>query len=252
MIRKIVLPLLLAAHCLSFAAAEEFPDADIQPILDQYQVSEAVSLIPAEGLAGWTHNNARKIPEKSKWTNPGNKIVHDFSDRDQNGNDIVTERQYTNFILDFVWIAGRKGVNSGIKYRVKNYAQEKGSMWLGCEYQILDEINKYDHKSTASLYLIAAPDKETKKLNPFGKANTGRIIVLDNHIEHWLNGKKVVQCEVGSEAWKKAVAESKFSEEEIGTKGFGENPTGFIMLTDHGGPITFERLIIREIGGKKN
>jgi hypothetical protein len=248
MLQKIALSLFFAAFCWSAIADERFPNADIQWILDQYQVSEAVSLIPAEGLAGWTHNNARKIPEKSKWSNRDGKIVLDFSDRSIPGGEIVTEKQYTNFILDFVWVAQVKNCNNGIKYRVRNYS---GKGWLGIEYQIMDEVNKFDRGSTASLYYLFAPNREKKKLNPFGQANTGRIIVLDNHIEHWLNGQKVTQCEVGSDAWQKAVADSKFSEEELEHKGFGENQTGFIMLTDHGGAITYEKLVIREIGSKK-
>ena len=264
MTRKIVFFLMLfAALCLSSVADERFPDSDIQWILDQYQVSEPVSLIPAEGLAGWTWTGGRKIPKQAKWSVKESKLTLDRSDetRDLPGGDLVTAKQYGNFVLDVAWIASQK-CNSGIKYRLKNFPKTESSQvsgWLGCEYQILDDFNRGEGTrddgrwSTASLYDVFGPDKAKKKLNPHGEVNTGRIVVLDNHIEHWLNGIKVLQCEVGNDAWKKAIARSKFAREEAKQgEGFGENPTGFLMLTDHGNTITFENITIREIGEKKS
>ena len=245
-----------AILCLSATADDAFPDADIQWILDQYHVSEPVSLIPAEGFAGWTKSGGAQIATPSKWTNKDGKLILEHSDRTQNyaGGEIVTVKQYTNFVLDFAWIASEK-CNSGVKYRFKQFTNKNNnaSSWLGCEYQILDDSKSKEQGkgSTASLYEMFAPDKEKKRLNPHGQINTGRIVVLDTHIEHWLNGAKVLVCVVGSDAWKKAYAESKFPTLRVKPEGFGENPTGFIMLQDHGGSITFEQVIIREIGEKR-
>ena len=257
MSRKIALfPLLFVGLCLSAIADEAFPNADIQWILDQYNVSEPVSLIPVEGFAGWTKSGGAKIPDLSKWTNKEGKFTLEFSDNtaDYPGGDIVTAKEYTNFVLDFVWIASEK-CNSGIKYRFKKFVNpsNNSSSWLGCEYQILDDAKSTNQGkgSTASLYEMFAPDKEKKRLNPHGEVNTGRIVVLDKHIEHWLNGEKVLVCEVGNDAWKKAYAESKFPTLQVNPEGFGENPTGFLMLQDHGRSITFEKIIIREIGQKR-
>ena len=263
-LNKSLFSLLLATFCFSGIAVGEFPDSDIQWILDQYQVSEPVSLIPAEGLAGWTWHSGQEITQ-AKWSNQGGKLFLDRSNRthDLPGGDLVSAKQYTNFVLDFSWIA-TKGCNSGIKYRLKdfgadgakvNYSKDFG--WLGCEYQVLDDANngegnKDDGRwSTASLYSVFAPDKEKKRLNPFGQVNSGRIVVLDNHVEHWLNGEKVLQYEIGSETWKKAIGTSKYSREDAKAEGFGENPTGFLMLQDHQNTITFEKVVIREIGQKK-
>ena len=257
MSRKIVFSLLLfAAFCFSAIAAEDFPDADIRWILDQYNVSEPVSLIPVEGFAGWTKSGGAKIPDQSKWTNKEGKLVLEYSDstEDYAGGEIVTAKQYTNFVLDFAWIASEK-CNSGIKYRFKKFVNpdKNTSSWLGCEYQILDDGKSTNQGkgSTASLYEMFAADKEKKRLNPHGEVNTGRIIVLDTHIEHWLNGEKVLVCVVGNDAWKKAYAESKFPTLQVNPEGFGENPTGFLMLQDHGRAISFEKIIIREIGEKR-
>ena len=266
MTRRIALfPSLFLAFCLSTFADDRFPTSDIQWILDQYQVAEPESLIPEKGFDGWTWHYGKEISQ-AKWSNQNGKFVLDRSNRtrDLPEGDIVTAKQYTNFILDFVWI-GTRGCNSGVKYRLKdfgadgakvNYSQDFG--WLGCEYQILDDPNngegsKDDGRwSTASLYSVFAPDKDKKKLNPFGEVNTGRIVVLDNHIEHWLNGEKVLVYEVGSEAWKSAIGKSKFWRDDAKAAGFGENPSGFIMLQDHQNTITFEKVVIRVIGKKKD
>ena len=263
--KTVFFPLLFAALSLPLIADERFPDKDIQWIFDQYAVSEPVSLIPTEGFDGWTKHYGEKILNQWKWTNNEGKFNLDYSNRTRNmpGGDIVTAKQYTNFVLDFAWIA-TKGCNSGIKYRLKdfgpdgakvNYSKDFG--WLGCEYQVLDDPNngegsKDDGRwSTASLYSVFAPDKDKKKLNPFGEINTGRIVVVDNHIEHWLNGAKVLEYEIGSEVWKNAIGKSKFSRPDAKAEGFGENPSGFLMLQDHQNTITFEKVVIREIGAKK-
>jgi len=256
MFRKVTLfPLLFAAFCLLSHADERFPDIDIQWIFDQYQVAEPVSLIPTEYLTGWTRYGGGKLADQSKWRSQEGKIILEFSEktRDFQGGDIVTAKQYTNFVLDFAWIASQR-CNSGIKYRVKDFGSTGARLargWLGCEYQILNDGTSSGRESTASLYHIFAPDSTKKKVNPHGEINTGRIIVLDNHIEHWLNGEKVMQCEVGSDTWKEAVKKSKFIKDNGEFFGFGENPTGFIILQDHGHTVTFEKLVIREIGSKK-
>ena len=244
MFSKFTFILLFAAFALP-ALADDIPD---QP----------VSLIPADGsLDGWTKHYGKAIPPKSKWTNEAGKLVLDQS-RNADGGDIVTAREYTNFVLDFTWVAS-KSCNSGIKYRLKDFGKDGAKVnyssdfgWLGCEYQILDTANGEEKNSdgrwaTASVYSVFAPDKEKKHLNPAGERNTGRIVVLDNHVEHWLNGEKVLEYEVGSDAWKDAVSKSKFYRDDAKAEGFGENPAGFIMLQDHGNSITFEKVEIREI-----
>ena len=264
--RKLVFfPLLFVAFCLSSVATEQFPNSDIQWILEQYQVSEPVSLIPTEGLAGWTWHYGKEITQ-ARWSVRDGKLILDRSDRTRGlpEGDLVTAKQYTNFILDFAWVATR-GANSGIKFRLKNFGAAGAKVnysstfgWLGCEYQIVDDNNNAEgtndggKRSAGSLYSVFAADKEKKKLNPFGEANSGRIVVLDNHVEHWLNGEKVLQYEIGSEMWKDAIAKSKYSREDAKVEGFGENPTGFIMVQDHQHAITFDKIVIREIGAKKD
>jgi hypothetical protein len=240
-------------------SAADNPDAGIEPLLSGYKVSAPVSLIPDKGLDGWTAHWGKPLT-KTRWKNTDGKLelLPPGKDDGRENGDIVTKKQYSNFILDFDWIAS-KGCNSGVKFRLKdfgavgakiNYSKTFG--WLGIEYQILDDFNnregtKEDGRwSSAALYSMFAPDKDKKHLQPHGKMNSGRLVVLDNHIEHWLNGERVLQYDIGSEVWNKAFEGGKFAR----AKGFGENPSGFIMLQDHGHAVTITKLVIREVNKK--
>lgn len=155
---------------------------------------------------------------------------------------ILTTRQHENFELEFEWKL-TKGTNSGIKYRVQPY--EKAL--LGCEYQITDETKtQFDVHSTGTLYGLYPPN-DKKTLKPLGEFNRGKIVVQGSRIEHWLNGNQIVAVEVGNDDWKKRVAASKFNNRA----GFGENPQGQIMLTDHGGEIWYRNFKYRKLAGDK-
>jgi hypothetical protein len=150
--------------------------------------------------------------------------------------DIVTRTHYKNFEMKFEWKIS-EAANSGVKYRTK------GS--LGLEYQLLDDEKHRDSGNpknrAASLYnLVAAPD--TKPINPVGEWNQSRIIAQGNHIEHWLNGEKVVEIEYGSEDWQQRFQDSKYKQQE----GFGDW-TGPILLQDHMDPVWFRDVRIREL-----
>ena len=116
----------------------------------------------------------------------------------------------------------------------------------GHEYQMLDDKGHPDGKigpkrQTASFYDVLPPAAD-KKLNPPGEWNASRIVVRGNHVEHWLNGAKVLQCELGSEEVKAGLAQSKFKN----APQFGEKIDGHLMLTDHGDECFFRNLKLRE------
>lgn len=143
---------------------------------------------------------------------------------------------YKNFDLRFDWKISVGG-NSGVKYRAHD--------GLGLEYQILDDERHKDNQipshRTASLYdLLPAP--EDKPYKPAGQWNTGRIVAKGNHIEHWLNGKKILEIEYGSKDWKKRFNASKYSKRE----GFG-NWTGSIHLQDHADEVWYRNVRIKEL-----
>ena len=101
------------------------------------------------------------------------------------------------------------------------------------------------HRATGSFYDVLPPSDD-KSLKPVGEWNQSRVLIQGNHVEHWLNGKKVLEYELGSDALKTAVAKSKFKN----APGFGEKIKGHIMLTDHGDECWFRNIKIRELSAK--
>lgn len=152
---------------------------------------------------------------------------------------IVAKDQYSNFDfrLDYKLDPDFKGehVNSGIKY----FAYPKTE--LGLEYQIYDADGEgKDTGALAALYDIL-PVKEKPVAKPRGKWNSVRILARGNHVEHWINGKKVLEFERGSEQFRAAVAKSKFKNRDK----FGEAKEGCILLQEHGGGTAFRNIRIK-------
>ncbi|MDA1014394.1 MAG: DUF1080 domain-containing protein [Planctomycetota bacterium] len=187
-----------------------------------------ISLFDGKSLAGWTSFDGKPITKG--W------IVRDgMLERIDRGGHIYYKDEVGDFELSFEWKLA-KGGNSGIKYRVRRY----NGRILGCEYQLLDDRGKSNHKgATGSLYALYAPNQD-KQLNPSGEWNTSKIVVDGTRIEHWLNGKKIVEAIVGSEDWLARVKSSKFSE----YKDFSQNRTGRLMLQDHGGAVSFRKIVL--------
>ncbi len=158
------------------------------------------------------------------------------------GGDLVTLDEFSDFELRFQWRVAT-GANSGVMVRT---GEELDTPWQTApEYQILDDGGHADGKdprtSAASLYALYAPQE--KSLAPVGEWNDARIVARGNRIEHWLNGKKVVECELGSADWKAKVAASKFAS----MPKFGSLARGRICLQDHGDAVWYRTIRIREI-----
>ena len=162
------------------------------------------------------------------------------------GGDIVTMDKYTNFEL-CVDFKITPGANSGIKYFVDTELNKGEGSAIGLEYQILDDERHEDarhgaqpgSRTLASLYdLIKA---ENKHPNPIGEWNHARIISNNQHVEHWLNGRKVLEYERKSPAYRKLVSESKYEK----WPAFGELPEGQILLQDHGNRVSFRNIKIK-------
>jgi hypothetical protein len=168
------------------------------------------------------------------------------------GGDIVTTEMYEDFELK-VDFRISEGANSGIKYYVDTELNQGAGSSIGLEYQILDDAKHPDaklgnHKGSrtlASLYDLIQADT-TKIVNPIGSWNHARIKSEDNHVEHWLNGVKVLEYERKSEAYRKLVSESKY----VTWPNFGEADQGHILLQDHGDFVSFKNIKIRNLKGK--
>jgi len=196
---------------------------------------------------GWRGVYKEKFPEKGWEIKEGELIVQASTGAEStNGGDIVTIEEFADFELlaDFKIT---EGANSGIKYYVTEKENNKGSA-IGLEYQILDDKNHPDAKlgrdgnrTVSSLYdLITAVDK---RVNPTGEWNTARIVSKNNHVEHWLNGMKVLEYERGSKEFRALVAASKYKD----WPDFGEAPKGRILLQDHGNKVSFRSIKIRKL-----
>jgi hypothetical protein len=157
--------------------------------------------------------------------------------------DLVTREQFGNFELELDWKIGKAG-NSGIFYRGTREYDE--IYWSAPEYQLLDDAHAPDGRSrltaAAAAYGLYGPPAGVVK--PFGEWNTTRIIIKGDHVEHWLNGRKVVEYDLGSPEWKAKVAASKFSK----YPNYGLAKTGLIGIQgDHPGSLALRHIRIREL-----
>ncbi len=151
--------------------------------------------------------------------------------------------KFRDFELSLQWKISPGG-NSGIFYFVKD-EKESVSWRTGLEMQVLDNEGHKDGKirthRAGDLYDLIAADPET--VRPPGEWNEVLIRVKDNHIEHWLNGVKVVSIERGTEDWNALVAASKFAD----MPGYGKSEAGYIALQDHGDPVWFRNIRVRDL-----
>ena len=151
--------------------------------------------------------------------------------------DVITKATYGDFELDFQWKIAKLG-NSGVMYHVIEVGDE--TYESGPEYQLLDNAHgEPPLQQAASLFALYAPSKDMTK--PPGEWNQGRLIVHKGHVEHWLNGTKVVEYDLGSPDFKAKVAGSKFRQ----WPQFASSPTGHIALQCHGDGVWFRDLKIK-------
>jgi hypothetical protein len=196
-------------------------------------------LFDGKSTAGW---QTYKNKESNSWKVEDGVLHCVAADSADKRADLRTVNQYSNFALAFDWKIGYQG-NSGVIYRA---TEEFDEPYLsGPEYQLLDDVGYpgewTDKNMTAANYDMHAA--ENKKLNPQGEWNTSKIVVNGNHVEHWLNGGKVVEYEFGSDDWKALKDGSKWKEEA----GYGMASTGYIDLQDHGGEVWFRNIMIKEL-----
>jgi len=211
-------------------------------------------LFDGKTLSGWRGLGRDHVPV-GLWVIEGGMIKKVDTGNEKNlpdgrpieGGDLITIDTYENFELTFEWKVNKAG-NSGLKYNVsEEISQKYGSQFsaLGFEYQLIDdgdEAYKGVLKAaqfSGSLYdLIPA---ENVSLKPVGEFNSSRIIVNGNHVEHWLNGRRVVEYDFGSKELEEAYKVSKFSK----IPGFTDKRKAHIVLQNHNDESWFRNIKIR-------
>jgi hypothetical protein len=156
--------------------------------------------------------------------------------------DMITVDQYENFDLELDWKISPQG-NSGIMYMV---TEEFPTAYLsGPEYQVIDDLNFPEkledwQKTGANYAMDPAP---TAAPNAVGEWNHTRIVVNKGHVEHWLNGKKLLEYQLWTDEWKKKKAEGKWKD----APGYGLAKKGHIALQDHGSEAWFKNIKLKEL-----
>ena len=216
-------------------AAPRLPAQDSSQAMGSPEASDTgwKSLFDGKTAAGWRGYRSTTMPA-------GWQVIDGALTRVDSAGDIVTDEKYANFELELEWKVAEGG-NSGIFYRVSEGADYP---WrTGLEMQVLDDARHPDGHSpltsAGSLYAIyPAPGGVVR---PAGEWNAVRIVVQGHHVEHWLNGTKVVEAELGSPDWNARVKRSKFAT----MSGYGRNDTGYIGLQDHGDRVAYRNIRIR-------
>ncbi len=204
-----------------------------------------VLLFDGKSADAWKNAKTGEFPKNGWEVKDGELSVISKEVSKERGGDIITKKEFGPFELKFDFKI-TEGANSGVKYGIGN-----NGPGLGLEYQVLDDAKHPDAKmgvvgnrTMSSLYDLIPSNKEKRFTNGVGEWNRGRIVVCKNGtVQHWLNGRKVVEYERGSAIYNALVARSKYAKYE----GFGMAEKGPILLQDHGDNVSFKSIKIREL-----
>lgn len=192
------------------------------------------SLFDGKTLDGWRGFKAEAPP--AGWRIEDGALVFDGS-----GGDLLTIEQFGDFELRLQWKIAEGG-NSGVLFHVVPLGNQ---IWeTGPEVQLLDNARHGDGRnpltSAGANYALHAPARDVTR--PVGKWNDLRLLVQGGHVEHWLNGEKIVEYELWSPDWEQRVAVSKFAT----MSRYGRERRGHIALQDHGDRVWFRDIQIKE------
>jgi len=179
---------------------------------------------------------------------PSGKIPRQADGQPLAGGDLMTVDAFDDFELSFEWKV-TPGANSGVKYNVSeafSLANAANHAALGFEYQVLDDDRHEDGKlashRSAALYDMVDPNAQ-KRLRPVGEWNRSAIVFRGKHGEHWLNGAKVVEFDLGTPRMDSLLAKSKYRT----IPSFADRRRGHIVLQDHGDEVWYRSVKLRRL-----
>jgi 3-keto-disaccharide hydrolase len=245
------LGLLLVAPALGAGPASTA--TAVAPTLNTLSESERaqgfVLLFDGRTSQGWHSAHGKEFPSHGWEIKDGVlSVLETGGAESRSGGDIITDKKYAAFDLRLEFKLS-EGANSGVKYYVDPELNKGPGSSIGLEYQLLDDARHPDAKmgrdgnrTLASLYDLI-PAAADKKVKPIGEWNEARIVSHGRHVEHWLNGAKVLEYERGTPEFRRLVAESKYKV----WPNFGELPQGHILLQDHGNHVSFRNIRLLEL-----
>ena len=205
--------------------------------------NKEVSLFDGKSLSGWHGYN--KTGEVKNWEIEDGALVCLGASKGDAGGDIVSDKEYGNFELTWDWKMS-KGGNSGVMYHVVENPKYKAPYETGPEYQMIDdngwETKLEDWQKTGADYAMTVPNDKTK-VKPIGEWNSSKIVFNNGHVEHWLNGEKIVEFQAGNHEWNDAKAKGKWKD----YPDYGVATKGRIALQDHGHKVYFKNIVIHEL-----
>lgn len=194
-------------------------------------------LFDGRSTTGWRGYGTERPP--AGWVVQDGALV-----RAARSGDIMTVERFGDFELELEWKISAGG-NSGVFYRVAEIETPRRTRLHGLEMQVLDNAGHRDGRvpetSAGSAYGVYAPVHDATR--PVGEWNHVRIVARGAHVEHWMNGIKVVEYELGSDDWKARVARSRFAS----WPAYAQARTGHISLQDHGDWVAYRRIRIRPL-----
>jgi hypothetical protein len=210
-------------------------------ITEQQKTEGWKALFDGKSLSGW---HFYKGASNDSWeVVNGTLHCRPFNESGENKRaDLTTDEDFENFELTFDWKITPQA-NSGVMFHVNEQLDQPYAS--GPEYQILDDEGYPGDVPPVQLTgaNYGMQQTSTKKMNPIGEWNSSKLVVQQQHVEHWLNGDKILEYNLGSDEWKKLKASSKWKD----FPGYGMTSKGHIDLQDHGNEVWFKNIYIKTL-----
>jgi hypothetical protein len=237
------------------STAESEAAIQVNTLTERERAEGWALLFDGNSLEGWRGIGIPGIPE-GHWVIedgvikkvPGGEVPRQADGQPTQGGDLMTAGTFEDFELRLEWKISPAG-NSGVKYNISeeiSLAIPPPQAAIGFEYQILDDAGHPDaangpNRTTGALYDLIPPGAKT--LKPVGEFNEARILFRGGHGEHWLNGAKVLEFDLGTPDMNERLAASKYWD----IADFAKKRRGHIVLQDHGDAVWFRNIKIREL-----